>query len=788
MMLLSVVTYSYNNIYYLNKKNEEKIKIETLLDFQQDKLKKYLKNYDEKILLIQNILSKYEKEEDIINFIDDNIFQDKNILTFKIIGLNSKEVLKINNNSSENKIVEYDKLRSLFADKYYKNMRTLKIKEILHYCATTPSYTTNFIIRDKNYFYSIKVDLKNILDEIENSYINKITIIDPNGGLINKNNSKNYKESEFFSRKVNVSNEKYFTLIITPLIESKNEFLNDYYKKVLLFIILLTLIVAYISSFVMSKLNKEILEKNKKLDLDIKETNLELYENERIMDNHIMFLQIDNNRAINEISNALSYFLGFSKNELIGHDYNNLMNENMSRVVRTAKKSINIKNKTFLINEYEGFKKNGDSFVLKLFIEGIFRKDEIIAYNIICTDVTARKKVENLYKDLNIQVDEYNAIFDNVDSGVALLDLEGNFVKINNKMSKLLGYENLELLKLNFLDVVSRDSKKILSKILSSLDEIGTINKIDRIFIRKDQTPIHLELSLKLLSSKNRVVFVINSLEDKIKLQELNANLEERIKQELEKSKEKDKVHHQEQLRNAKLSYIGALAAGIVHEINTPLTYIKGNLELMRYDIQDLPETKIKEQMLYDSQKMAEGINRIGNIIESMREMSQSNKEIIEEVNIYSTLITAITMAYNRSKQVSKVYLNDTLFNIDNIDKNLFSFVSKVQKQRVEQVWIIILSNALDELVKVDDYEKRVLDIKIFEEENEIVVRFKDNAGGIKLEIMDTIFEAFVSLKDHSGMGIGLNIAKKIIDEQDGQIKAFNEDSGAVFEVRLKSC
>jgi C4-dicarboxylate-specific signal transduction histidine kinase len=44
-----------------------------------------------------------------------------------------------------------------------------------------------------------------------------------------------------------------------------------------------------------------------------------------------------------------------------------------------------------------------------------------------------------------------------------------------------------------------------------------------------------------------------------------------------------------------------------------------------------------------------------------------------------------------------------------------------------------------------------------------------------------------MSSKEHSGMGVGLNIAKKIVEEQEGTIIAFNEDEGAVFEVRLKA-
>ena len=260
----------------------------------------------------------------------------------------------------------------------------------------------------------------------------------------------------------------------------------------------------------------------------------------------------------------------------------------------------------------------------------------------------------------------------------------------------------------------------------------------------------------------------------------------EKIKQEVEKNIQKDKFHQQEQLKNAKLTYIGSLAAGITHEINTPLTYVKGNLEMMSYDISDLPDGDIKDRMLFDSEKMKEGINRIANIVESMREMAQSSKEVKEKTNIYSTLITSLTMVHNRSKQISRIYLNNEQFDINNIDKNQFSFFSKVQKQRIEQVWVIVINNALDELIKIENYENRILNILLYEEENEIIVKFKDNAGGIKQDIINDIFEPFVSSKEHGGMGVGLNIAKKIIEEQNGNILAYNQDAGAVFEIKLK--
>jgi C4-dicarboxylate-specific signal transduction histidine kinase len=306
--------------------------------------------------------------------------------------------------------------------------------------------------------------------------------------------------------------------------------------------------------------------------------------------------------------------------------------------------------------------------------------------------------------------------------------------------------------------------------------------------MHKEGMSIHLEMSLNLLPDKNYFVVVVNSLEDKRKLQELNQNLELRIKEEVQKSRQKDQLHQQEQIENIKLKSIGSLAAGITHEINTPLTYVKGNFEMMGYDIEDLPPSEIKTRMQEDSLRIKEGINRIANIVESMREISQSSNEAKEKVNIYSTIITALTMTYNRSKQISRIYLNHKLFNIDDINKNELQFMCEVQKQRVEQVWIVIINNALDELAHCEDYEKRVLNIFIEEQNEEIVISFEDNAGGIKPEILKTLFEPFISSKTHSGMGVGLNISKKIIEHQNGKIMAFNKNNGAVFEVRLKKC
>jgi signal transduction histidine kinase len=268
------------------------------------------------------------------------------------------------------------------------------------------------------------------------------------------------------------------------------------------------------------------------------------------------------------------------------------------------------------------------------------------------------------------------------------------------------------------------------------------------------------------------------------KLKAQNDLLEDRVQEELEKIEAQRDLYHQDKLNETKFSSIGKLTAGITHEINTPLTYIKGNFEMIKYDIESLPDSNLKKGMLADSKKIYDGINRIANIVESMREMSQTSKGKQEKTNIFSTLITSLTIAYNRSKQIAPIYVNGEVFEM-NIAKDKYKLFSNVQKQRLGQVWIIIVNNALDELIKIENHSDRRIDIELYAEGNQNITRIRDNAGGIPSSIIDNVFDPFVSSKESGGIGIGLNIAKNIIDAQKGRISAYNENGGAVFEIRL---
>jgi len=319
---------------------------------------------------------------------------------------------------------------------------------------------------------------------------------------------------------------------------------------------------------------------------------------------------------------------------------------------------------------------------------------------------------------------------------------------------------------------------------LDGLEMIAEISKIKETPViitsaYNDNEFLHKAISLGVSSYVNKPINVKELFEE---LKKTCAPL--LLKHELESQEER---HVKEQLDAAKFTAIGQLSAGITHEINTPLTFIKATFEMMQYDIEDLDESDIRTSLLNDAKTINDGIVRMENIITSMKEMAQKSNEKKEDANVYATLITSLILTYNKSKHISNVYINDEKFT-PNISKDSYTFMANIQIQRIEQVWIIIINNAMDELQKYNTFPDRRLDISIESLENDkIKIKFKDNAGGINSEIIEHIFEAFKSTKESSGMGVGLNIAQKIIHENNSNIKAYNEDNGAVFEIILSN-
>lgn len=358
---------------------------------------------------------------------------------------------------------------------------------------------------------------------------------------------------------------------------------------------------------------------------------------------------------------------------------------------------------------------------------------------------------------------------DNGEDGIKVaLDKSPHIILIDAMMPKMDGFEVIKVLRNN------PNTMNIPILMISSLDNTdekvqalryGTSDFISRSFDKTDLiTRVNSLLNLYLMF-----------LKQKKKLKKANKNLEQKINKAV-----------QQKLEDVKLASIGKMIAGVTHELNTPVAYMKSNLELMNYDVADIEgNTELKESIKDTLGVLNDGVSRIQNIIDNTREISKKGRDGFHDVNLYATLIFATRMIYNRAKHLMPMYINGTLFDLG-IDQNLESHIRSITKEKIEQVWIIILNNACDEFESSKkEFSDRKMIVNIVEiEDNKVKIEFKDNANnGIREDILDSIFEPFVSSKIDIGMGFGLNIAKEIVEEHNGTIRAYNENGYAIFEV-----
>ncbi|MBE0495005.1 MAG: PAS domain S-box protein [Campylobacterales bacterium] len=437
--------------------------------------------------------------------------------------------------------------------------------------------------------------------------------------------------------------------------------------------------------------------------------------------------------------------------------------------------------------EYRMRRKNGTIFWVEMFgnsfMDGEYRQS-VWSIRDITARVNSRNVIERLNKQLQEQFVEIETILDVIPMPIFIKDKTFRYKGCNAAFCQFFSIEKEAMVGKRVEEVFANELALLSVEKDASMANLA-YQKYHAFYIAPDtQEQKVLEFHKKAIYKEGEFegfVGVIVDITSKEKQKEI---LEKQIRFEVEKNIRIFKQHQEEQIKEAKFSSIGKMAAGITHEINTPLTYVKGNMEMLQADIERIDNAPLRQSMNADAQVILEGLSRIANIIESMRKASQKSTEEKEVVNIYATLVSALTLSYSRAHHVVPIILNEQPFHL-NVSKETLVANAFVQKQRIEQVWVIIISNALDELVKMDSFDARQFHICVFEKGAFVHVRFQDNAGGIDPAILPTLFEPFVSTKESSGMGIGLNIAQKIVTDQGGEIRAHNENGGAVFEVIL---
>ena len=253
-------------------------------------------------------------------------------------------------------------------------------------------------------------------------------------------------------------------------------------------------------------------------------------------------------------------------------------------------------------------------------------------------------------------------------------------------------------------------------------------------------------------------------------LENLNKNLEKRVKEEIEKNREQEQFL----IQKSKFIALGEMISNIAHQWRQPLNELSSIM--MNIKLKYRKGLMTNEYM----QKKGEDIDRL---LEFM------SKTIDDFRNFFipdkKKKLFSIKQACESVLSIMKSSLKDknikVLIKIDK-DIKIYGYESEF-----EQVILNILSNAKYALVKNSIVNPTITISLEVDGNDKIKLYIKDNAGGIKTKPIEKIFEPYFTTKDtSSGTGIGLYMSKLIIEKNmKGTLKAYNDENGAVFYIDL---
>lgn len=374
-----------------------------------------------------------------------------------------------------------------------------------------------------------------------------------------------------------------------------------------------------------------------------------------------------------------------------------------------------------------------------------------------------------------------DTIFDTLPSGMILFEPDGRVLRMNQKAKDILGLDPelpidsinhhlpfylsplVNLLKGNTADI--HRGEIVLS--LPSRDEDSTLGYNLKQFTSAQHQPI------KVLTFSD----ITQVLKDRLSM--------DKIKDELNQSK--------------KLASIGTMIAGVAHELNNPLTgismstsLVKMNLERLkkRPELQATPNlTEHLDKALTELGKIAKTSEKAGVLVNDLLAYSKPTQLYLVPIPVHE-MIQDIANALKSHPRFSQITLH-----VEGTTEHLVLG----DRVKLEQVFYNLLQNACDategqgtlQISYDDTTEASSLasdrnDGKYDEPKRLIVIYVKDNGPGIDKTVINRIFDPFFTTKGHSGVGLGLSISYRTIEQHGGLLSVDSvKGEGTTFSVSL---
>lgn len=304
-----------------------------------------------------------------------------------------------------------------------------------------------------------------------------------------------------------------------------------------------------------------------------------------------------------------------------------------------------------------------------------------------------------------------------------------------------------------------------------------------------------------------------------LQLQALTHNLEQRVAErtaELETALEQLGQSRLQMVQREKMSALGNLVAGVAHEINNPLSFVIGNIDVLKTSIQDIadyielfektypsPGNKLEKKredldidfLLEDLPKMLQamevGCDRIHAISRSLRTFSRADTDTKLKTNIHEAIDSTLLILKYRLKA------KDFRPEIKVVRDYAKLPEIKCFPNQLNQVFMNILANAIDmfdevatsqsfDMLQADPQQITIRTYLV--ESHSVEIRISDNGKGMSEDICAKIFDwQFTTKTVDKGTGLGLAIAHQVVEQNhDGILQVQSVvDQGTDFLIRL---
>ncbi len=341
--------------------------------------------------------------------------------------------------------------------------------------------------------------------------------------------------------------------------------------------------------------------------------------------------------------------------------------------------------------------------------------------------------VEEQLEEVSRMQEFTHSILESSPAGIAVLDREGRIRSANRSLSSVFTRSPQQLEGVRLTDLL--DIEEIVP---------GQMNEAQ--VARADGTTAYLQLSTSKLS-------------DPSAKEPLNVLLVQDVTERVE-------MEHALQERE-RLASLGMLAAGVAHEVNTPITGISSYAQML------LEETAPDDPRYGLLKKVEQQTFRASRIVNNLLSLSRGSAGPATRVDLCSILRDCADLLGER-RQAAGVSLN--------VEKLPLSLVVTGNEGELNQVFTNLLVNAIDAMAD----QGGTLSISATTEGSRARVVVADTGPGIPREIQPKIFQPFFSTKtDRGGTGLGLSISYNIVERHGGEIQFATRPSGTQFTVVL---